>query len=150
MAAKKSKVVDPDKQRENIPVKPYKASGKSSTKTADKKAPAKKSSSASSANAAESKVVKPKTNSNESKVVKPKTNSNRTPGVLPRMGVKAEGRVGTGIRATEWAYKSAQRKANLRAKARKNPNGRIAKALAAKAAKSAKPAPKKSGNSRYK
>lgn len=40
--------------------------------------------------------------------------SNRTPGVLPRMGVKAEGRVGTGIRATEWAYKKAQRKANVR------------------------------------
>jgi hypothetical protein len=48
-----------------------------------------------------------------------KAASNRTPGVLPRMGVKAEGKVGTGIRATEWAYRKAARAGKMR-KAGKN------------------------------
>lgn len=48
-----------------------------------------------------------------------KAASNKTPGVLPRMGVKAEGKVGTGIRATEWAYRKAARAGKMR-KAGKN------------------------------
>ena len=80
----------------------------------------------SSANAAESRVSKPRSadvnrvtsGSKGSTRKAPSTRSNMTPGVKPRMGVKKEGPVGTGIRATEWAYKKAQRKANLRKKAR--------------------------------
>jgi len=76
-----------------------------------------------------------------------KTAPTKTDPVRSTYGSKMEGPVSQRIRGAEWAYKSAQHKANLRAKARKNPNGRIAKALAAKAAKSM---PKKSGSSRYK
>jgi len=48
-------------------------------------------------------------------------------------GSKMEGPVSQRIRGAEWAYKKAQRAANLRAKARKNPTGPTAKALEAKA-----------------
>lgn len=91
-----------------------------------KKEEASKPRNSSSANAAESRVSKPRSadvnrvtsGSKGSTRKAPSTRSNMTPGVKPRMGVKKEGPVGTGIRATEWAYKKAQRKANLRKKAR--------------------------------
>lgn len=54
-------------------------------------------------------------------------------------GSKMEGAVSQRIRGAEWAYRKAGHAANLRKKAAKNPGGRIAKALAARAAKEKSP-----------
>ena len=54
-------------------------------------------------------------------------------GVTPTSGRKGAGpspTVPAAIRAAEWKYRDAQHKANNRAKAAKNPSGRIAKAMA--------------------
>lgn len=98
----------------NSGLKPYKTGSTTTTSTVPK-APAKK---------APAKKVTP-----AKKTAASSTTMRST------FGSKMEGPVSQRIRGAEWAYKSAQHKANNRAKAAKNPGGRIAKALAVKAAK---------------
>lgn len=64
----------------------------------------------------------------------------RTPGVrvTGRFGVKETGPTPTNIRAGEWNQRSAEMRANKRAKARKNPTGKAATELKAKGYDAAK------------
>lgn len=89
------------------------------------------------------RVTSPVTKKQNNRVTSPVTKkapakkaaSNRTPGVLPRMGVKASGKVGTGIRATEWAYRKAARAGKMRKAGKNAATNRVQGRIESKAGK---------------